>query len=154
MGAVICVPLAASVPLQPPEAVQESALIELQVSDAVPPRATAPGEAVSVAVGKGFTVTAALTGTLVPPGPEHMRTKFALPLNAPLLWLPLVASVPLQSPEAAQEVACVELHASVDSLPAGTTLGFAASCAVGRALTMMASVAVWLVPPGPEHVSA
>ena len=89
MGAVICVPPAASVPLQPPEALQDAALVELQVSDAVAPRATAPGEAVSVAVGKGFTVTAALTGTLVPPGPEHVRTKFALLLNAPLLWLPL-----------------------------------------------------------------
>src|ERR1700677_4757012 len=154
MGAVICVPLDESVPLQPPEALQDAALLELQVSDAVAPRATAPGDAVSVAVGKGFTVTAALTGTLVPPGPEHVRTKFALLLNAPLLWLPLVASEPLQVPEAVQEAACAELHVSVESLPAGMTLGFAVSCAGGSALTMMVSVAAGLVPPGPEHVSA
>jgi hypothetical protein len=154
MGALICVPLAASVPLQPLAATQESALVELQLSDAVPPRATEPGKAVSVAVGKGFTLTAAFAGGLVPPGPEHVSAKFAFPLNAPLLWLPLVASVPPQLPEAVQEVACAELHVSVVSLPAGMTLGVAVSCAVGSALTMIASVTVWLVPPGPEHVSA
>jgi len=154
IGPVVCVPLAARVPLQPPEAVQELASVELQVSDALAPRATAPGDAVSVAVGKGFTVTAALTGALVPPGPEHVRTKFALPLNTPLLWLPLAASVPLQSPEAVQEVACSELHMSVDAVPAGMLLGFAASCAVGSALTIIARVAAWLVPPGPVQVNA
>lgn len=152
-GAVICVPPAASVPLQPPEAVQESASVELQLSEEVPPKATALGDAVRVAVGKGFTVTAALTGALVPPGPEQVSAKLALPFNIPVLWLPLTASVPLQAPEAVQDVACAELHERVDSLPAGMTSGFAVSCAVGSALTMMVSVAAWLVPPGPEQVS-
>jgi hypothetical protein len=153
MGAVVCVPLAASVPLQPPEAVQESASVELQVSDALRPSATAPADAVRVAVGSGFTVTAALTGALAPSRPEQVNTKFASPLNAPLLWLPLVASVPLQLPEPVQEVACAELHVSVESLPSGITLGLAVSCTVGNALTTMASVAGSLVPAGPEHVS-
>jgi hypothetical protein len=72
MGAEICVPPAASVPLQPPEAAQESASVELQLSDEVPPRATVSGDAVSVAVGKRFTFTVALTGWLTPPGPEHV----------------------------------------------------------------------------------
>lgn len=131
-----------------------SAPVELQVSNELPPRATEPGEAVNVAVGKGSTVTAALTGTLVPPGPEQVSAKLALPLNAPLLWLPLVARVPLQAPDAVQEVACAELHESVDAPPAGISLGLAVSWTVGSALTMMSSVAVWLVPPGPVHVSA
>lgn len=130
-GPVVCVPLAARVPLQPPEAVQELASVELQVSDVVAPRATAPGDAVSVAVGKGFTVTAALTGALVPPGPEHVRTKFALPLNAPLLWLPLAASVPLQSPEAAQVAALVEDQVSVADWPASIVVSEAVSETVG-----------------------
>jgi hypothetical protein len=153
MGAVVCVPLAASVPLQPPEAVQESASVELQLSNALRPSATAPADAVRVAVGRGFTVTAALIGALAPSRPEQLSTKFALPLNAPLLWLPLVASVPLQLPEAEQEVACAELHVSVELLPAGSTFGLAVSCTVGSALTTMVSVAGSLVPAGPEHVS-
>lgn len=146
-------PAAARVPLQPPEAVHVSAPVELHVSNDVPPRATAPGDAVNIAVGKGFTVTLALAGTLVPPGPEQVITKLASPLNAPLLWLPLVASVPLQAPDAVQEVAWAELHDSVDSPPVTMTSGLAVSCTIGSALTMMASVAGWLVPPGPVHVS-
>ncbi|HEY3785816.1 MAG TPA: hypothetical protein VGL55_11090 [Steroidobacteraceae bacterium] len=35
-------------------------------------------------------------------------------LSAPLLWLPLLARVPVQPPEAAQDVAFVELHVSVE----------------------------------------
>jgi hypothetical protein len=88
-------------------------LVELQLSVAVPPTATALGDAISVALGRGFTVTAALTGTLLPPGPEQMSTKFALPLNAALLWLPLVGNVPLQPPVAVQEMACAEFQVSV-----------------------------------------
>jgi hypothetical protein len=153
MGALVWVPLGASVPLQPPDAVHSVALVEFQVSDAVPPRATELGVAASVAVGRGLTVTEVLTGALVPPGPEHVSTKLALPLNAPLLWLPLVGKVPLQSPDAVQEVACSELHVSVVWPPAGMELGSAASCAVGNALTLMVRVAGWLVPPGPTQVS-
>jgi hypothetical protein len=113
IGAVVCVPLEGSVPPQPPDAVHAFALVELHVSDAVPPSATALGVTESVAVGRGLTATAALTGAPVPPGPEQVSTKLALPLNAPLLWLPLVGKVPLQSPDAVQEVACSELHVSV-----------------------------------------
>jgi hypothetical protein len=147
------VPLGASVPLQPPDALHALALVELHVSDAVPPSATALGVTESVAVGSGLTMTAVFTGALAPPGPEQVSTKLALPLNAPLLWLPLVGRVPLQSPDAVQEVACAELQLSVVWPPAGMTLGFAASCAVGNALTLMVTAAGRLVPPGPAHVS-
>jgi hypothetical protein len=141
MGAVICVPLAASIPLQPPDAVQESALVEFHVSDEEAPRATAPGDAESVAVGKGFTVTAAFAGALFPPGPEHVITKFALPLNAPLLWLPLVARVSLQAPVALHEVAFVEVHVSATDWPASIVVSDAESETVG------AGVGVTVPPP-------
>ena len=138
IGAVICVPLDESVPLQPPEALQDAALVELQVSDAVPPRATAPGDAVSVAVGKGFTVTAAVTGTLVPPGPEHVSEYVALSSSAPVLWEPLVARVPLQAPMALHETAWVEVHVSVADSPASIVAGDAASETVGTGVGVIA----------------
>jgi hypothetical protein len=50
-GPVLCVPAVASVPLQPPEAAQAVALVELQVSVAALPAIRLAGEAVSTAVG-------------------------------------------------------------------------------------------------------
>jgi hypothetical protein len=111
--------------------VHESALLELHVSVEVPPSATALGDALRIAVGRGLTVTAALSGTLLPPGPVQVSTKFALPLNAPLLWLPLVGKVPLQSPDAAQEVALLEVQVNVEDAPALIVAGDAVSEAVG-----------------------
>jgi len=71
-AAVFCVPLVASVPAQPPEAVQDVALVELQESTDVPPLAIAEGAAFKLTVGTGGvdeTVTVAVTGPLVPPAP-------------------------------------------------------------------------------------
>ncbi len=68
-----CDPLVAWVPDQPPEAVQEVALVELQVSVEVPPEATLVGLAVSVTVGAdAVTVTVADCGAPVPPDPVQV----------------------------------------------------------------------------------
>ncbi len=68
-----CDPLVAWVPDQPPEAVQEVALVELQVSVEVPPEATLVGLAVSETAGDGaVTVTVADCGALVPPAPVQV----------------------------------------------------------------------------------
>jgi hypothetical protein len=64
---VLCVPLAGSVPLQAPEAVQEVALAELHVNIDAPPLVTDAAEAVKVTVGAMLTVT--LEALLLPPGP-------------------------------------------------------------------------------------
>lgn len=69
---MFCVPLVASEPVQPPEAVQDVALLELQESIEVPPLGTVDGAALKLTVGRGAvvaTVTVAVTGALVPPGP-------------------------------------------------------------------------------------
>ena len=71
-AAVFCVPLVASVPVQPPEAVQDVALVELQESTEVPPLAIADGAALKLTVGTtgvDETVTVAVTGSLEPPAP-------------------------------------------------------------------------------------
>jgi hypothetical protein len=48
-----------------------------------------------------------------------------------IVWLPEVALLPDQPPEAAQEVALVEDQVSVDDPPLATDVGFAASDTVG-----------------------
>jgi hypothetical protein len=147
------VPLAATVPLQPPDAIHESALVDVHVKVEAPPEATAVGVAVSATIGSWFTVTGAVAAALLPPGPMQVKEKIAFAVNAPVFFVPLLASVPLQSPDAAHEVAWAELQVSVDVLPAATTVGFAASCTVGSALTVIVMVAGGLVPPGPMQVS-
>jgi hypothetical protein len=67
---VLCVPLVAFVPLHPPVAVHEVALVELQVSVEALPAATAVGFAVKVVVGVMLTV--AVAAVLVPPAPVQV----------------------------------------------------------------------------------
>ena len=69
-------PLAAFVPLQPPVAAQDVALVELQRSVEDPPLGMLVGFAVNVAVGTGLaviTVTVAAAAVLVPPGPVQVN---------------------------------------------------------------------------------
>jgi hypothetical protein len=63
------VPLTASAPLQPPEAVHDVASVELHVNVDLVREATLVGFAVKVAVGTGAIVTVAVATPLVPPAP-------------------------------------------------------------------------------------
>lgn len=146
-------PLAPTGPLQLPDATHESTLVDVHVKVEEPPEATAVGVAVSATIGSWFTLTDAIAAALLPPGPVQVKEKIAFAVNTPVFCVPLLASVPLQSPDAVHEVAWAELQVSVDVLPAGITVGFAASCAVGSALTVIVMVAGGLVPPGPMQVS-
>ena len=66
-------PLVAFAPLQPPDAVQLVASVELQVSVEAPPLTTEVGFAVSVTVGAGGVVTETLVVWLaLPPPPVHV----------------------------------------------------------------------------------
>ena len=67
-----------------------------------------------------------------------------------MLCAPLVALAPPQLPEALQAVAFVELHVRVEVPPLGTTVGYAASVAVGMTLTVTEDGV--LTPPGPVQV--
>ena len=80
-------PLAAFVPLQPPEAVQDVALVEVQVSVDDPPLAMVVGLATRVAVGTGLVVTVTVAGAagLVPPAPAQVNEYVVVALNAPVL---------------------------------------------------------------------
>jgi hypothetical protein len=73
------------VPLQPPVAVHDVALVELQVSVEALPLATLVGFAFNVAVGIVPIVTVAVTTALVPPGPVHVSEYAALVVKAPVV---------------------------------------------------------------------
>jgi hypothetical protein len=75
-------------------------------------------------------------------------------VRAPVELLPLVGSVPLQSPEAAHEAAFVELQLSVAALPLARLVGFAVRVTTGAgvlAVTVTDVVALPL-PPAPVQV--
>jgi hypothetical protein len=147
------------VPLQPPLAVQDVALVELQVSVEDPPPAIVVGYAVSAAVATGLggvTVTVAVAGGLVPPAPVHVNEYAMVAVRAAVVWVPLAAIVPLQPPEAVHDVALVELQVSVEVAPLAIGLGLAVSAAVGMglaAVTATVAAAAVLVPPEPVQIS-
>ena len=83
---VLWLPPAAFAPANvPPVAVQDVALVELQVSVEAPPLATLVGFAFNVAVGMVPIVTVAVTTAPVPPGPVHVSEYAALVVSAPVL---------------------------------------------------------------------
>ena len=69
----------------PPVAVQDVALVELQVSVEAPLLAMLVGFALNVAVGMVPIVTVAVTTGLLPPGPVHVSEYAALVVKAPVL---------------------------------------------------------------------
>ena len=152
---VLWLPLGVLVPLQPPEAVQDVALVELHVSVEAPPLMMTDGFAMTVA--RGTTLTVTVDTPLAPPAPVHINEYEVGTVRAPVLCVPLVALVPLQPPEAVQEVALVELHVSVEAPPLAMDVGFAVSVTVA-APTVTVAVATVLAPPhryrSTEHESS
>ena len=116
---MLCVPFTDSVPLQAPEAVHEVALVEDHVKVDPLPLATLVGLALIDTVGEAVVVgEAVLTVTVadwavLPPVPVHVNIYLAVALRAAVDFVPFVGIVPLQAPDAEQEVAFVELHDSV-----------------------------------------
>jgi hypothetical protein len=74
-------------------------------------------------------------------------------VRAPTLCVPLVALLPLQLPDAVQDVAFVEVQVSVDAAPLATDVGFAVNVTVGAGSTVTVAVATLLVPPAPVQVN-
>lgn len=74
-------------------------------------------------------------------------------ITAEVLAEPLVASEPLQPPEAIQEVALVDDHVSTDVAPLLTVLGLADRATVGAGVVTETVTDCDMLPPLPEHVS-
>ncbi|HMH17821.1 MAG TPA: hypothetical protein VK572_06695, partial [Burkholderiales bacterium] len=116
-ASVNCEPLVALLPAHAPEATQEVALVEDQVSVAAPPLVTDAGLTASDAVGAGGVTVTVADALPVPPAPVHASPNVLVLVNAPLDWLPEIVLVPIHAPEATQEVASVEDQVSVAAPP-------------------------------------
>ena len=145
-------------PAHPPDAVQAFALADDQFSVAEPPLATVVGVAVNVTEGAAGCVTVTFTDCVVsPPAPVQVNANAELAVNAPVDAVPEVALVPLQLPDAVQDVAFVDDQVSVAAEPETTADGATASVtvgasgAVGGCVTL--AMTVWpAVPPAPAQV--
>jgi hypothetical protein len=124
-------PEVALLPVQAPEAVQEVAFAEDQVSAEDPPLVTDVGFAASDTVGAGGVTVTVADALATPPSPVQSRANVLVLVNAPLDWLPEIVLGPDHAPEARQEVALAEDQVSVEDPPLATDVGFAASDTVG-----------------------
>ena len=156
-AAVPWLPAVALVPLQPPDAVHDVALVEFQVSVLLPPLATLVGDAdkFTVGAGVGFVTVTEAVACDVPPAPVQLSVNEVLALNAPVPWVPETAFVPLQPPDAVQDVAFVDDQVNVLLPPLATEVGDADNETVGAGVgfvTVM-EVLAWRVPPAPVQLS-
>jgi hypothetical protein len=90
---------------------------------------------------------------LVPPAPVQVRLYVVVAVGL-TAWVPLVALVPDQPPEAVHPVALVLLHVSVLDWPLVMVSGLPLSVAVGAGveLTVTVTDCAGLVPPAPVQV--
>jgi hypothetical protein len=91
----------------------------------------------------------------VPPAPVQVRVKVVAVVSAAVLWLPAVALVPLQPPDAVHAVAFVEVHVNVLVPPLLTEVGAADNVTVGAGVepVMETEALACAVPPAPVQLS-
>jgi len=136
VGETASVPLVALVPVQPPVAVHDVALVEDHVSLELPPAVMPVGLADRLTVGVGVaaaTVTVVLTTEDVPAAPLQ-DSEYDVVVVGATETLPVVALAPVQPPVAVQAVALVDDQVRVTLPPLVMLVELADSDAVGAAL--------------------
>ena len=88
-----------------------------------------------------------------PPVPVQVIVYLVVVANAAVVCEPLVASVPLQPPEAEQLVALVEDQVSTEVAPLVTVLGLALKLTVGAGAVTVTVADCPALPPVPVQVS-
>lgn len=127
-------PLIALVPDQAPEAVQEVALVEDQLNVEVPPLETLVGLALSETLGAAADTVTVADCVADPPAPVQVSMYLVVAFSAAVLFEPLIASDPLQPPEAVHAVALVADQLNIDAAPLLSVLGLAVSVTAGAGL--------------------
>jgi hypothetical protein len=130
-------PLVGSAPLQPSEAVQEVAFVELQLRVAALPLARLVGFAMRLTTGAGVPTEVTVTDVIalaLPPVPVQDNVKLAVAVRIPVDLLPFVDTAPFHPPEAVHDVAFVELQMMVEEAPELMLVGEALSETVGAAI--------------------
>ncbi len=112
----------------------------------------------NVTVGGGGVAETATVAVRViePPAPVQLKVYEYVftELRRPVDWEPLVALLPVQSPDAAHDVALVELQLRVEPFPCMIALGLALIASVGGGTTGVTFTVTDcdLEPPAPVHV--
>jgi hypothetical protein len=150
---VDCEPLLAKVPDQPPEAVHAVALLEDQVNVELPPLATLLGLALIVTDGAGAETVTVADWLALPPAPVQVSVNLVFVVRAAVLWEPLVVLLPVQPPEAVQDVALVEDQVRVEVAPLATVLGLAVRVTAGAGVVTDTVADCDALPPVPLQVS-
>jgi hypothetical protein len=142
------------VPVHAPEATQDVASVEDQVSVEDPPLAIDVGLAANDTVGTGGAPTVTVVEALaVPPSPVHASPNVAVLVSGTLDWLPEVVLVPVHAPEATQDVASVDDQVRVEELPLATDVGLAVRDTVGTGGVTVTVAEALPVPPAPVQAS-
>jgi hypothetical protein len=149
---VDCEPLVATDPLQAPEAVQAVASVEDQVNVALPPLDTLLGLALIVTVGGVADVVTIADCDAAPAAPVQVMVYFVVAERADMVFEPLVATLPLQPPEAAQELVLADDQVNVDAAPLLMVLGFAERVTAGAARPTETVADCVALPPTPVQV--
>ena len=148
-------PLIACAPLHPPDAVQLVALVEVQARVDAPPLVTLAGLALRDTVGAAGAETVTVADCdAEPPAPVQVRVNFVVAVRAAVVCEPVVASAPLQPPEAVQAVAFVADQVSAEVAPFLTVAGFAVSVTAGAGEVTDTVADCAALPPLPLQVRA
>jgi hypothetical protein len=124
---VDCEPLGPLEPLQPPDALQDVALVLDQLSEEEVPESTVLGVAASETTG-GILETVTVADCVAdPPAPVQVSPYSVVLVRAPVGQVPPVATLPCQPPAAVQAVAPTELQVRVELPPLLSVVGAAVS---------------------------
>jgi hypothetical protein len=88
-----------------------------------------------------------------PPAPVHVNVNFVAAVRSPVLPVPLVASDPLQPPDAAHEVAFVDDQLRADAAPLATVVGLADKETVGAGEFTVTVADCDALPPLPVQLN-
>jgi hypothetical protein len=87
-----------------------------------------------------------------PPAPVQANVNLVAAVRFPVLWVPLIASEPLQPPDAGQEVAFVDDQVRVEAASLATVVGLADRVTVGAGAFTVTAADWAAVPPLPVQV--
>lgn len=160
-GPTASLPDTALEPDHPPAALQLVALADDHVSVTLSPASIVEALALKLTVGSGSGIGAATSidtdEAAVPPCPEQVNVNVVSAFKGPTTWLPDVAWVPLQPPDAVQLVAFVDDHVSVALSPESTALALDVRLTLGESIGSVpltdTSTEATVTPPNPEQLN-
>lgn len=147
-----CEPLTALLPDQSPDAEQVVAFAADQVRIELLPLLIVLGAALRLTMSTGAVTVTVADCDALPPSPVQVRSYSVVLVSAPVDHVPLVATAPLQPPEAVHAVASVEFHVNSELAPVVTVEGAAVNVTVGAGAVTTTWADCEAAPPDPVQV--